>query len=135
MAAETMLENPHGNLRTCVLASLTLCVLTITFSVLRYPTLLAGRWLIYSWIVFIVLSGAYASLRWTDPTTANDAIALRLGTRWGVAIGGLWIASLIGENIVIPHEIGGGVGALLAVVAFVFQFVPGVHGAIKIGKI
>lgn len=125
------------NLRNGVLAGLTLCVLTTAFSVLRYPSLLAGpqepKFLV--WIVVGVLLYGCVAVRWTHPATPEDTLILRLGTRWGIAIGAVWIASLTSANLVIPHAFWAGIGFLLAFVAFALQFVPGAHLAIKTGKL
>jgi len=60
---------------------------------------------------------------------------MRLGTKWGIAIGAVWITSLIFMNLVIPHKPWAGIGWLLALAGFALQLVPGIHGAMKTGRV
>jgi hypothetical protein len=133
-----ILRTGEVKLRNCVLAGLTLCVLTTVFSALRYPSLLVGlhpvRFLV--WIVVGLLVYGSAAIRWTHPATPEDASILRLGTRWGIANGAVWITSAIGFNLVTPHEPEtGGIFWLLALAGSALQLVPGIHGALKTRKV
>ena len=60
---------------------------------------------------------------------------MRLGTKWGIAIGAVWITSLIFMNLVIPHKPWAGIGWLLALAGFALQLVPGIYGAMKTGRV
>jgi hypothetical protein len=60
-------------------------------------------------------------------------LVLRLGTRWGIAIGIWWIALELCV-VVIPHDLVTGIGFMLALVAFLLPFGSGSHGALKTGR-
>jgi hypothetical protein len=123
-------------LRNWILAGLTLCVVTIAFSALRYPGPPAVRHdarnlgaiclglVFYGWV----------AVRRTRPVTPEDASVLRLGTKWGVAIGALWIAGHICGNLVVPHGLGAQAAIVFGLVAFALPFVAGAHAARKIGR-
>jgi hypothetical protein len=60
---------------------------------------------------------------------------LRLGTRWGIAIGVLWTCAYIFGNLITPHGRGAQAAILLALVAFVLPFAAGFQGATRTGRI
>ena len=114
-----------------ILAGLLLCVFTMLFTILMFPYLLSGRqWLLVSCAFgSIVLLYTYAAICWTRPVTQQDATVLRLGTRYGIAAGALWIGGYIALNL------GMAVGWLLALFAFSLPIVAGAHGSIKLWRV
>jgi uncharacterized protein (TIGR03435 family) len=126
-------------LRNWLLAGLALCVLTTGFSALMYPLFDPHRdphgprnlALMSAGILFYF----YVAVCRTRPSTPEGASVLRLGTRWGVVVGFVWIASWITGNLIIPHRLGAQAAILLALVGFVLPFGAGAHGAIKTGKV
>jgi hypothetical protein len=121
------------NVCNWILLGLTLCVLTIAFSVVRYPTLVAEPHAVRN--LFAVGVGVLfygdVALRQNHAATSEDAIVRRLGTKWGIAIGVIWIASFISGNIVIPRGPGAKAAILLALVAFILPFLAGAHASEK----
>jgi hypothetical protein len=125
------------SLRNWILAGLTLCVVTIAFSALRYPDPLAVHHEARNLggiCLGIVFYGCVA-VRRTRPVTLEDASVLRLGTKWGVAIGALWIAGHICGNLVVPHGLGARAAIPFGLVAVALPFVAGAHAARKIGRL
>ena len=117
-------------LRNWLLAGLALCFLTIVFSILMYPGLLSAPAMIG--IAAGILIYGYVAAVQTRSVTPGDSVILRLGTRYGLAIGALWIANnalWIADyiNTRLP-----GRGLLLPAVAFVLPVVAGFHGAAKL---
>jgi hypothetical protein len=123
------------NVRNGTLGGLALCVASIVFSILQYPGLLSdvGRQngIVISCIGFLFYG--YAALRWTRPMIADRALALHLGTRWGIARAALLTFSLYGSNLVggafMPFFM------LLLIAAFPLPFIAGAHGAIKLNRL
>lgn len=114
-------------LRNWLLLGLTLCVLTIVVDVLLFPGLLPGPAAAFVTAGFLFY-GYVAACR-THPVTPEDAVVLRLGARYGIAHGALWIAALFGLNR--------GVGFLVLALpaAFLVPLVAGAHAAIKLWRI
>ncbi len=116
------------NLRNWILAGLGLCALTITFSVLKYPDSQSDP----DWRSFlpVITAGflfyAYVAVWRTRPDTSEDALVLRLGAKWGLARGTLWIVAYGNFR----HS----AGWLLVFVAFALPFICGAHGAIRTGR-
>jgi hypothetical protein len=125
------------SLRNWLLAGLTLCIFMIVYSVLNYPDPHAGsgRPGILIAIFAGILFYGYVAIWRTRPATIQDVSVLRLGAIWGIAIGGIWIGSLIFENLVVPHGFGAKIGYRLALVGFSLPFVSGIHGAMKTGRV
>jgi hypothetical protein len=115
-------------LRNWLLAGLTLCVLAIVVAVLMFPGLLTGS------AAALVSAGflfyGYAAACRTRPVTPEDAVVLRLGARYGIAIGALLISALFGGNFGfwIPWP-------LLALPAFLLPLAAGAHAAIKLWRV
>jgi hypothetical protein len=79
----------HTGLRVGLLAGITLCLLIVGYSFLRYPAMLTP---LSSSLIFLMLFVAalvgytILAFRWTHPTTSATTLALRLGARWGLVI-------------------------------------------------
>src|SRR5262249_43830440 len=71
----------------------------------------------------------YAAARWTRPMIADRVLALRLGTRWGMAIGALLMVFLYSANLL------GAAFSPLPIAAAALPFISGAHGAIKINRL
>ena len=113
------------NLRNWILAGLTLCALTIAFSVLKYPES-PFNFPVLAVITFGLLFYAWVAVWRTRPVTSEDALVLRLGAKWGLALGTLWIAAY--STFRSPF------GGLLVFAAFALPFICGAHTAIKTGR-
>jgi hypothetical protein len=113
------------NLRNWILAGLTLCALTIAFSVLKYPES-PFSFPVLAVISFGLLFYACVAVWRTRPVTPEHALVLRLGAKWGLALGTLWIAAY--KNFRLPF------GWLLVLAAFALPFIGGAHGVIKTGR-
>jgi hypothetical protein len=115
-------------LRNWLLAGLALCMLTIAFSLFMYPGVLSG------WeptVAVCFLFCGYVAAFHTRPVTPEDAVVLRLATRYGLAGGVPLIFGTI--DAIFGTEMGG----VLAMVAYlhVLQFVAGAHGGIKLWRV
>jgi hypothetical protein len=115
--------------RNWILAGLALSGLVITVSLLMYPTLAfsEGGWLpiVAAGLIFY----GYIAIRYSRAATANDAVVLRLGTRYGIAMGTSWIVGVVGLNL------GVGIGAMLIILAYALPVVAGAHGAAKLWRV
>jgi hypothetical protein len=122
--------------RNWVLVGLCLCFLTAAVSFLRYSSLVTShdaRNLAGIGVGFLFYAGV--ALWRTRPVTFEDTTVVRLGTRWGIAIGVLWTIGYVAGNLVTPHRLGAQSAILLALVAFVLPFAVGVHGAASTGRV
>jgi hypothetical protein len=117
-----------------MLGGLVLCVASIVLSIMRYPALLndVGRQngIVISCIGFLFYG--YAAVRWTRPMIADRALALRLGARWGVAMGALFTISSYGANLVGAALMP--LFMLLLIVTAALPLIGGAHGAIKMNR-
>jgi hypothetical protein len=117
-------------LRNWLLVSLTFCVVTTTFTFLMYPAFLnEGTVSAVARLVAIFLFYGYAATCHTRPKTPEDGVILDLGTRYGIAIGMLWIVGHFGIRL------GAGMGVVLALFAFFLPLVAGAHGGIKLWRV
>jgi hypothetical protein len=117
-----------------ILAGLMLCVLTTAFSAVRYRELLAPLAKHVGLMCGGLFIYACAAVLGTRPRNERDVFVLRLGVRWGVSIGVLWIVAYLFTNLIIPHGLGARVGMLLMGVAFLLPLASGSHGALKTGR-
>jgi hypothetical protein len=117
-----------------ILAGLMLCVFTTAFSAIRYPELIAPLVKHIGLMCVGILIYVCAAVLGTRPRNERHVLVLRLGTRWGIATGVLWIVSYLCANLVIPHRLGAGIGVTLALVAFLLPLASGSHGALKTGR-
>lgn len=94
-------------LRTGILTGVCICVLTVTYSIHRYPGIVAspGTPILLSLFLAGVLWYGFAAVRWTRVTTCEDFLVLRHGARWGVAIGLAWTVEVVGGNVIMPHQL------------------------------
>src|SRR5215204_1713669 len=109
------------NLRNVILIGLVMAAATILFT---FGTILL------SFPKFLVLLGAvvgwygYVAIRWTSPRTTEDALVLRRGLNWGLAIASAFALMMLGT--LVPD--------LFALSVFVFipllPFAAGAAGAI-----
>jgi hypothetical protein len=127
----------HRTLRTGILGGICCCVLTVAYSIHRYPEIVAppATAIFSSLFLAGVLWYGFAALRWTRVTTPEDFVVLGYGARWGVVIGLVWIVEVVGGNVIVPHQLGAGIGVLSAVVAAILPVVAGATGAARTGQI
>lgn len=118
-----------------ILIGLMLCVFTTAFSVARYPELITPLVNHIGLICAGVLIYALAAVFATRPKNERHAWVLRIGTKWGIAIGTLWTISYLCANLVIPHGLGAEIGVMLMFAAFLLPLASGSHGALKTGRI
>jgi len=114
-------------LRNWLLAGLALCVLTIAFSLFLYPALFD------SWVAFVAvgfLFYGYAAACHTFPATPEDAVILRLGARYGIASGTLWIVGVLGLNLRL-----GVWGVFLVLLSYVLPLMAGAHGGVRLWRL
>jgi len=115
------------NLRNWLLAGLTLASLMLVFSVLIFPnpnpSSVPFETRIFVGAIVAFLFYAYAAIWRTRAGTPEDELVLRLGAKWGIAIGLAWIGlyASLGRGFV-P-------GLLLLPAAFLCSFICGAHGA------
>jgi len=118
------------NLRQRILAGLTVSILILAFSALVYPNphpkpgILVG-------IITGFLFYAYVAVWRTRARTPEDELVLRLGTKWGLAIGTVWLAAYI----LFLTPLGFWIGWPLALAAFALSLICGAHGAIKTWRV
>ena len=110
--------------RKSILAGVGVCVLTVAYSLHRYPGIIASPAAPKFLPLFLagVLWYSLAAIRWTAPATRDDFVVLHYATRWGIAIGLAWAVEVIGGDI-IPSTFAGWipgntfVAAILPIVA------------------
>jgi len=115
------------NLRNWLLSGLTLAFLILVFSALMYPISPSEHPKVLVGIIAGFLYYAYVAVWRTRPSTPEDDLVLRLGGKWGLALGTLWIAAY---SLWPPTP----VTWLLVFAAFALPFICGAHGAIRTGK-
>lgn len=129
----------HRVLRVGLLAGITLCLLIAGYSFLHYPAMLTP---LSSGLIFLALFVAalvgymIIALQWTRPTTPATTLARRLGARWGLVIGGLWLVEVIAGNLVAPTQpwmLPAYYGA--AYLAYLLPLLAGFLGARHTGRI
>ena len=114
------------SVRTIMLAGVILCIFSVIFSFRRFPALYAEMKSGPIPLVFPLFFIGFAAARWTQPRTSDRALALHLGTRWGLATGMLWTVAIYSGNFrLLPGF------PLCAIAALACAFVCGAHGAIK----
>ena len=90
-------------LRNLILTGLILCVLALSAVAFFNPGF--GRLLlrvpaILVLMILVIVWNVYAAIRWTHPETIEDSLVLRLGVRWGLAIGCAWaIVAIVPFNV------------------------------------
>lgn len=117
-----------------ILAGLMLCVFSTVFSAVRYPGLITPLAKHAGLVCGGIFIYACAAVLGTRPRNERDVLVLRLGTKWGIAAGVLWILAYLFANLVIPHGLGARVGVLLMGVAFLLPLASGSNGALKTGR-
>ena len=126
----------HTALRTGILGGVCICLLTVAYSIYRYPAIVSPAAPIFlSLFLAGVLWYAFAAVRWTRVTTREDFTVLRRGARWGVLIGLAWIVEVVGGNVIVPHELGARIGILGAVAAAIMPVIAGAAEAARTGQI
>jgi hypothetical protein len=110
----------HTILRTGILGGVCICLLTVAYSIHRYPTIVSSPAtpIFLSLFLASVLWYGFAAVRWTRVTTREDFAVLRHGARWGVLIGLAWTVEVLGGNVIMPHKFGAGIGVLVAVAPY-----------------
>jgi hypothetical protein len=129
------------SVRYGLLGGLLLGATLIAYTLDRYPaTLRDSEAPLYLGILALLFVGyGAAALLGTRPTTLAAASALRLGARFGLALGGLWLIEVVAGNFgrLLPNRLQAFVllpyfGAILAVL--VVAFAAGFVGAQKSGR-
>jgi hypothetical protein len=111
-----------------ILAGLALCFLIIAVSLILFPVLLSGRRL--AWVVVGAAIYGLSALARSRPATSEDATVLRLGTRYGLAVGAIEGFGLIAGNLKMWPGI-----PLVLLGVFLLPLVAGAHGAIKFWRV
>ena len=116
----------HKILRTGILGGVCICLLTVAYSIHRYPTIVSSPATPIFLSLFFsgVLWYGFAAVRWARATTREDFAVLRHGARWGVLIGLAWTVEVLGGNVIMPHKFGAGIGVLAAVAAAIMPSSP-----------
>jgi hypothetical protein len=129
----------HRALRTGILSGVCCCILMVGYSIHRYPKMVAQPTRTVAIFLSLFLVGVlwygFAAVRWTRVTTPEDSLVLGYSARWGIAIGLVWTVEVVGGNVIMPHELGAGIGVLAAVVAAILPVVAGATGAARTGRI
>jgi hypothetical protein len=123
-----MLRARGMKLRNWILAGLALSALTIIVSVLLYPGILEGSDAAKVAVGFLFY--AYAAVCHTRPATPEDAVVLSLGSRYGLAIGSLWVGGVLALNLGV-----GIMGVVMMLHAFLLPVVAGAHAGIKLWRV
>jgi hypothetical protein len=114
--------------RNWILAGLALSLFTIVFTAIRYPSvfydgpipaIVSLGFLLYTYVAFFH----------TRPKMPEDATVLRLGSRYGLAIGSLMMSGVLDLNFRV------GTGWLLLILAVLFPVVAGAHASIKLWSV
>ena len=131
-----MFVQDHRVLRTGILGGVCICLLTVAYSINRYPAVVSSPATPKFLLLFLagVLWYGFAAVRWTRVTTREDFAVLRHGARWGVLIGLAWTIEVVGGNVIMPHQFGAGIGVLAAVAAAIMSVVAGATGAARTGR-
>ena len=127
----------HTILRTGILGGVCICLLTVAYSIHRYPGIVSSP--ATPIFVSLFLAGllwyGFAAARWTHTSTHEDFVVLRHGARWGIVIGLTWTVEVVGGNVIVPHQLGAGIGVLAAVAAAIMPVVAGAIEAARTGRI
>lgn len=126
-----------ASLRRGVLAGVCICVLTVAYSILRYPGIVAlpaAPKFLPLFLAGVVWYGL-AAVRWTQPTTREDFVVLHYGARWGIVIGLAWTVEAVAGDVFAPRSPGSSIGILAAIVAGILPVVAGATGASVTGRI
>jgi hypothetical protein len=129
-----LLRGGDSRLRNGLLTGLALSALVMIYSLMRF----AGRADAHDvkHVLFacsIMIFYTYAAIRRTHPVTDADELVLRLGARWGLAIGCVWSAPLVFLNL--APRILGGLSLLLIPTGVVLPFIAGAHAGIKTDRV
>jgi len=132
-----MFVQDHSLLRTGILGGVGVCLLTVAYSIHRYPAIVSSPRTPTFLSLFLagVLWYAFAAIRWTRVTTREDSAVLRHGGRWGVLIGLAWTVEVAGGNVIVPHEFGAAIGVLAVVAAAIMPVIAGATEAARTGQI
>lgn len=127
-------------LRNFILTGLALCVLTlaaIAFLVPNFEHLLLRVPAILALMTLVVVWNAYAAIRGTHARTSADSMILRLGVKWGLAIGCGWaIVAIVPLNVFTPNdEVGAPIWFLGLFSVLLLPFASGAATAIKTGSV
>lgn len=126
----------HVTLRTGILAGVCVSVIAIACSIGRYPPIIAAPRAPLFLSVFLagVVWYVFAAVRWTRITTHEDFLVLHRGSCWGVVIGLVWTVEVAGGNLITPHQLGGRIGSVAAVVAAILPAIAGASGSVETGR-
>jgi uncharacterized protein (TIGR03435 family) len=113
--------------RNWLLAGVALSVLTIVVSILRYPGILTGAQVAF--VALVLLFFAYAAVFHTRPRTPEEAIVLRHGSRYGLAIGALTMGGILALNF------GIGIGVVMVLAAILLSVLAGAHAGITVWRV
>lgn len=137
MQPSPMSAQGHTILRTGILVGVCISLLTVAYSIYRYPSIASSPATPIFLALFLVgvLWYGFAAVRWTHVTTREDFMVLRHGARWGLAIGLAWTVEVAGGNVIVPHQLGAEIGTLAAIAAAIMPVVAGATEAARTGQI
>ncbi len=127
----------HTTLRTGIFGGVCICLIAVAYSIHRYPGIVSSPATpaFLSLFLAAVLWYGFAAVRWARVTAREDFAVLRHGARWGVAIGLAWTVEAVGGNVIVPHQLGAGLGVLAAVAAAILPVIAGATEAARTGQI
>jgi hypothetical protein len=132
--ASYLLRGGDSCLRNGLLTGLSLSALVMIYSLMRFAGP-AGTHDVKNALIAcgILIFYTYAAIRRTHPVTDADEMVLRLGARWGLAIGCVWSVPLVFLNL--APRIMGGLNGLLMLTGVVLPFVAGAHAGITTDRV
>jgi hypothetical protein len=101
----------------------------LVFSALIYPVSPSEHPVALVGIIAGFLYYAYVAVWGTRPNNSEDDLVLRLGAKWGLALGTLWIAAYSSWSRPVTW-----LTWLLMLAAFALPFICGAHGAVRTWK-
>lgn len=121
-------------LRRSILAGICLCVITMAYSIHRYPGIVTAPAAPKFLPLFLagVLWYGLAAVRWTRATTPEDLVVLHYGARWGVVIGLVWIVEVVAGDLILPSS---PIALFATLIAVVLPAVAGATGVAVTGRI
>ena len=130
----TLSDPIHAIVRKGILAGVGICVVTVAYSLFRYPGIAASPAAPKFLPLFLagVLWYSVAAVRWTRVTNSEDFVVLHYGARWGVVIGVAWIVEVFVGNVLMPHS---PIGFLTTLVAAVLPVIASATGTSVTGRI
>jgi hypothetical protein len=136
-ALPSPMSEDHTTLRMAILGGVCICLLTVAYSIHRYPGIVSSPATPIFLSLFLagLLWYGFAAVRWTHTSTHEDFVILRHGARWGIVIGLAWTVEVVGGKVIVPHQLGAGIGVLAAVAAAIMPVVAGATEVARTARI